>query len=114
VERKTNPRSSVIHSINLPVRIQNPLAGLSKHTLLAEVKRFAETHDLVDIQPLLEKGALVAADPENYDSLPELDDQDREALSYEAAHKWSHPLKLYLTVIICSIGASVQGWDQTG
>lgn len=29
-------------------------------------------------------------------------------------HKWRQPVALYFTVILCSIGAAVQGWDQTG
>lgn len=28
--------------------------------------------------------------------------------------RWAHPWALYITVVICSIGAAVQGWDQTG
>ncbi len=28
--------------------------------------------------------------------------------------KWSQPKDLYMTVIICSLAAAVQGWDQTG
>jgi len=29
-------------------------------------------------------------------------------------HKWRQPIALYFTIILCSIGAAVQGWDQTG
>jgi len=29
-------------------------------------------------------------------------------------YKWRVPTALYLTIITCSIGAAVQGWDQTG
>ena len=32
----------------------------------------------------------------------------------KVTRKWKHPAKLYITVIVCSIGAAVQGWDQTG
>lgn len=28
--------------------------------------------------------------------------------------KWSQPRDLYMTVILCSLAAAVQGWDQTG
>jgi hypothetical protein len=37
-----------------------------------------------------------------------LDDDDRDIIRYEKAHKWSHPWTLYMTVIICSIGAATQ------
>lgn len=95
-------------------RIQNPLAGLEETTLIRDVGEFAQANDLNDILPLLEKGVLVASDPENFESVGRLDEDEKEALRYEAAHRWSHPTTLYLTIITCSIGAAVQGWDQTG
>lgn len=30
----------------------------------------------------------------------------------EKLHKWRAPRILYLTIVTCSIGAAVQGWDQ--
>jgi len=48
-----------------------------------------------------------------YESL-DLEEDEREALRIEVTKKWSHPFKLYMTVAVCSIGAAVQGWDQTG
>lgn len=77
-------------------RIQNPLAGFSEKTLLADVKEFAEEHELLDILPLLQKGALVARNPANYENVTSLDDADREALHHEATHRWSHPIRLYV------------------
>lgn len=48
-----------------------------------------------------------------YESL-DLEPDEKEALRIEVTKKWSHPFKLYMTVAVCSIGAAVQGWDQTG
>ena len=67
-----------------------------------------------DMTPLLKKGALVAQDPPAFESVEELDEVEREALRNEVLHKWRQPGALYFTVILCSIGAAVQGWDQTG
>lgn len=67
--------------------------------------------------PLLKKGALVARDPTNYEDITgdeTLDDAEVEALRNEIIHKWRQPKALYFTIITCSIGAAVQGWDQTG
>lgn len=67
--------------------------------------------------PLLQKGALVAQDPTNYEDIHgehTLDDTEVEVLRNEVLHKWRHPVALYVTIITCSIGAAVQGWDQTG
>lgn len=95
-------------------RIQNPLAGIPRETLFRNVEDFAREVDLVDMIPLLRKGALVAQDPPVFESIEELDNNEREALRNEVLHKWRQPRSLYITVILCSVGAAVQGWDQTG
>ena len=69
---------------------------------------------MTDQLPLLQKAALVAQDPPSFESVEELDDAERDALRNEVLHKWRQPTALYFTVILCSIGAAVQGWDQTG
>ncbi len=59
----------------------------------------------------------MARDPSNYEDIigeEKLDDAEVEALRDEVLHKWRQPRALYFTIIICSIGAAVQGWDQTG
>lgn len=95
-------------------RISNPLAHLSHETLLQNVDSFVQEHQLEDIKPLLVKGALVAANPGEFESVEGLDSAEIVALRREVTHKWSHPRALYFTIILCSIGAAVQGWDQTG
>ncbi|KAI1382758.1 uncharacterized protein F4822DRAFT_440836 [Hypoxylon trugodes] len=102
---------------NLSAKISNPLAGIPKELLLDEVTRFSEWHGLCEYVPLMRKGALVAQDPANFEDIegPEaLCVDEKEALRTEAAHKWRIPRLLYLTIITCSIGAAVQGWDQEG
>ena len=64
--------------------------------------------------PLLQKGALVAQNPPAFEEVSELDDSERDALRNEVLHRWRQPRSLYITVILCSVGAAVQGWDQTG
>lgn len=53
----------------------------------------------------------------NYEDISgpdKLNDAEVEALRDEVLHKWRQPFALYATIVICSIGAAVQGWDQTG
>jgi MFS family permease len=69
---------------------------------------------LTDQTDLLKRGALVAQNPGAYESLDVLGEDEKEALRLEVTKKWHHPMKLYMTVATCSIGAAVQGWDQTG
>lgn len=63
---------------------------------------------------LFGRAALVARDPERFGTVTELDEQERNALSYERDHKWHGPTMLWYSISLCAIGAATQGWDQTG
>lgn len=81
---------------------------------MQDVEQYAQEQDLNDILPLLKKGALVAQNPQDFETMPELDDEDRQVLRDEITHRWRHPKILYYTIILNSIAAAIQGWDQTG
>ena len=89
-------------------RIKNPLAGVPKAQLLSDVEQFAEERDMTDILVFLKKGALVAQDPPSFETIEELDENDKIPLRREVTHRWSQPRVLYLTIALCSIGAAVQ------
>lgn len=95
------------------IRIANPLTGIAPDVLRADVNRFARDHGLDDIVSALQAGALVAQNPSTFEQLGLTEDQ-KSAIRQEVSHKWQQPLSLYLTVVLCSLGACVQGWDQTG
>ncbi|KZP19995.1 hypothetical protein FIBSPDRAFT_955046 [Athelia psychrophila] len=99
---------------NLAAKIKNPLYGIPRDRLIRNVEAFAAEKDLTDILPHLQKGAVLAQNPADFESLSELDSTDKDVIRHERGHKWSHPLTLYITVFLCSIGAATQGWDQTG
>lgn len=69
---------------------------------------------MTDMLPTLIKGALVAQNPLGIDTISELDDADRQILREETTHRWKQPRTLYLTIVLNSIAAAIQGWDQTG
>jgi hypothetical protein len=96
------------------LRIRNPLVGIPKDELLADVEAFATENNLNDILPLLRKGALLAQRPLAYDEMPELDAEEKAGLLEESTKRWAHTRTLYLTIILNSIAAAIQGWDQTG
>jgi hypothetical protein len=81
---------------------------------MADVDDYAAKYQLGEILPLLRKGAIAAQDPAGFESMPELDDSDKEHLRNEVLHRWKHPKVLYYTIIMNSIAAAIQGWDQTG
>lgn len=78
------------------------------------MENFAAENNLIDALPLLKKGALVAQSPHTIESIPELDEADKEVLRREVTHRWNHPKPLYFTIVLNSIAAAIQGWDQTG
>ena len=63
---------------------------------------------------LFGKAALVARDPDRFQSLAELNEEEKTALQYEKDHKWHGPKMLWYSIGLCAIGAATQGWDQTG
>lgn len=95
-------------------RIKNPLVGIPKAQLLADVEAYAATYGLSEIVPLLRKGALVAQSPNSIEEIEELDENDRQALREEVTHRWKHPKTLYFSIALNSIAAAIQGWDQEG
>ncbi|KAI3341613.1 sugar transporter-domain-containing protein [Ustulina deusta] len=102
---------------NLDAKIRNPLAGIPREQLLADVEEFAQENGLGSYVSVLRKGALVAQDPTGFEDIQgseALDEAEIYALKREITHKWSAPRTLYLTIATCSIGAAVQGWDQEG
>jgi hypothetical protein len=75
---------------------------------------FCEEKGLTQHVEVMKKGALLAQNPHDYDHISELTAEDKEAIDYEHAHKWSQPKSLYFTIFLCALGAATQGWDQTG
>ncbi|KAF7543369.1 hypothetical protein G7Z17_g10794 [Cylindrodendrum hubeiense] len=102
---------------NVDAKIKNPLMGIPRERLMAQVDEFCRRKGLEEYRSVIRKGALVAQDPTGYEDITgqeALDDAEIEFLRDEVLHKWRVPTVLYLTIATCSIGAAVQGWDQTG
>lgn len=114
LSRHRKQRKVIVTVTDAAHRIKNPLAGIPYERLMSNVDEFAQTHGLTDIATELRQGALVAQDPANFETVEGLSDSDKEALRDEVIHKWRQPRAMYMTVILCSVGAAVQGWDQTG
>lgn len=116
-EERANHIDPVDLSRNIEAKIKNPLEGIGYEQLMHDVQVFCEEKGLQSEIDLFRKGALIAQDPQNYASIggtEALDDAEIKALRDEVEHKWRMPTKLFLTIATCSIGAAVQGWDQTG
>lgn len=84
------------------------MADLTKNQVLRDVEEFAQEYNVTDILPELKKGALVARDPEEFETVPDITEAEIAALRDEVLHKWRQPKALYFTIVLCSIGAAVQ------
>ncbi|CAK7270212.1 hypothetical protein SEPCBS57363_003991 [Sporothrix epigloea] len=94
--------------------IHNPLKHIPRHQLLEDVARFRAEKGLPeDILPYLEKGALLAQNPAGFEHIAELDVTDKEMIRNEVLHRWRHPWAMYYTIVLNSVAAAIQGWDQT-
>lgn len=95
-------------------KVVNPLAHLTKQQLLEQADAFCDEKGLEEHRDLIRRGALVAQSPASYQVMEELSQEEKDAITYELTHKWSHPWALYFTIMTCSIGAAVQGWWVKG
>ena len=82
--------------------------------VVANARAFAASHEMSEHADLFGRAALVARDPEVFEMIDELQEDERSALAYEKAHKWHGPFMLWYSIALCAIGAATQGWDQTG
>ncbi|KAG8413628.1 hypothetical protein J3458_012697 [Metarhizium acridum] len=94
--------------------IENPLKRKSEEDNIRDAKAFAETHGMSEHAELFGRAALVARDPQRFEMISELDEEERSALVYERDHKWHGPFMLWYSIGLCAVGAATQGWDQTG
>lgn len=69
---------------------------------------------MTDHAELFGRAALVAREPEHFETIYELGEEEQVALAYEKSHKWHGPKMLWYSIALCAIGAATQGWDQTG
>jgi len=68
---------------NVLHRIQNPLHGISKTDLLERVEKFTEEKGLKDRLDIFKKGALLAQNQRDFESIPELTEEDKEVIRRE-------------------------------
>ncbi|GAA6059574.1 hypothetical protein JCM10212_000630 [Sporobolomyces blumeae] len=98
---------------NINAALENPLSGISLERLEAMGRAFALEKGLGQYEMEFAKGAQVAQDPLDFERLDLLNEEDKQVLRHEVAHKWDHPKTLYWLVICCSLCAAVQGMDES-
>lgn len=98
-----------IDNADVNVKLANPLSGIPHDQIMADAAQFAEDHGLGHLKEELQKGALVAQSPTEFESLSQLSEDDKAILRRETTHRWDQPWQLYYLVILCSLAAAVQG-----
>jgi hypothetical protein len=85
----------------------------SAHEDYDAVDKFSRANNLVHKKELFEKAATLLRNKGRPEHVPDITAHEIEALQNETRRKWSQPLTLYFTIVICSIGAIEQGTAQT-
>ena len=100
---------------NKNAKLANPLAFETHQTLRKRGREYALKHFLGDEEDVraFELGACVAQDPNKWDRVDGLNDDERQVLTKEIASRWSQPPLMYLVIVLCSTCAAVQGMDET-
>ncbi|KAK4500951.1 hypothetical protein PRZ48_006757 [Zasmidium cellare] len=94
--------------------VHNPLRNTSTNSLTDYATVFVDQHGLSEYRSVFDHATVLAQIPTNFESTAGLDNEELQALRDEENHKWRLPRSMWTTMIVCSIGAAVQGWDQTG
>lgn len=96
--------------------LQNPLSGMSRDEVLADVDAFVEERGLSEHREEFRKGALLAQVNNKSNGFEEIDaitDEEKQILRKEQTHRWHQPFMLYFLCTLCAGSAIVQGMDQT-
>ncbi|KAK0262690.1 hypothetical protein LTR35_017698 [Friedmanniomyces endolithicus] len=68
-DRAIRKASVAAMTVNVTGEIKNPLLGIPKHQLFADVDTFAQTYGMQEQLTLLRKGALIAQNPADFGQL---------------------------------------------
>ncbi|KAF5545560.1 myo-inositol transport ITR1 [Fusarium phyllophilum] len=96
--------------------LRNPLAGMTREEVLADVDAFVESKGLTEHREDFRKGALVAQannTPGGFEKIEMLSEDEKAVLRKEETSRWHQPFALYFLCTLCAGSAIVQGMDQT-
>ncbi|KAH9814224.1 hypothetical protein DFH28DRAFT_972700 [Melampsora americana] len=97
----------------LSAKLENPLAGKSAKELISDAEHFCEVHQLNEYVDMFTRAALLAADPNNLDRIPNITEDERKWIESEKTNRWKQPWTIYYVAIISSMAAIVQGMDES-
>lgn len=111
-----NPNIGGERRVSKATLLRNPLAGMTRAEILADVDAFVDQKGLQEHREDFHKGALVAQvnnTPGAYEKIDILTEDEKAILRKEETHRWHQPFALYFLCTLCAGSAIVQGMDQT-
>lgn len=105
-----DPESAKFPEIS--AKLDNPLSGFSIEELCRQAEEFCENNDMREHVESFKRGAILAAEQQNVDRVPNLTADERRFLEYETSHRWKQPFLMYYIAVISSMAAIVQGMDE--
>ena len=92
----------------------HPLNQFSPDAANEALGHFVEKHGLHQHLAIFQRAAALLQGDVPFDQVPGITTGELQALRNEIERKWAQPKMLYFTILICSLGAVLQGWSQTG
>jgi sugar porter (SP) family MFS transporter len=111
-----NPNIGGERRVSKATLLRNPLAGMTRAEILADVDAFVDSKGLDEHREDFRKGALVAQvnnTPGAYEKIDILTEDEKAILRKEETSRWHQPFALYFLCTLCAGSAIVQGMDQT-
>ncbi len=106
-------RENVLIAQKPTENIDNLLLQFTEEEVMNMSGDYAFQNGLEADVELFKKGGAIARDPEGFESMAFLSEEEKQSLRDEIAHKWRLSKDLWILVILCSMGAAVQGMDET-
>ena len=75
---------------------------------------FCDTHGFQSDTELFRRGAIAAQHATDFETCYDISESDKSILRRARDHRWDQPFTLWFSVAVLSLGAMVQGWDNTG
>lgn len=102
-----------LRQLSIPEILENPLTLKTEEEINADVEKFCRENGFEDKVDLFTRGALLAADPQDFEEREDITEKEKVILREETTHKWRQPWSMYYIAVISSLAAVVQGMDES-
>ncbi|KAI8584426.1 hypothetical protein K450DRAFT_267769 [Umbelopsis ramanniana AG] len=90
-----------------------PLVVKSEKEVLDVATNIINQNGLEEYEDVIKRGALLANDPDNWESRTDITEEEKEVLRREVTHRWHQPAQMYFLAAVGAMAAVVQGMDET-